>query len=279
MSESPPCEETDVSSTSDGIDFSEKQYPWRDAELLETLYWDEWLSTRDIAEKFDCNNTTILDWLERHGIEKRGKGCAREYPELQDERFLRTHYVEQEKTANEIADELGCGVSDVTGWLRKHGIAVTNGHIQELRDKDLLRELYVEQELSMAAIGEKLDCDPRAVNKWLNRHGIETRKPGYGSHSGENNPNWRGGSRQTKNYGETWPEQREKALERDGYECRGCGLSNEEHLEKYSRSLSVHHVVPVDEYDDVADAHTLENLVSACKSCHRRFEGLPVFPR
>lgn len=53
---------------------SERERPWRDRDLLERLYWDEWMSTRDIAEEFECDSKTVLNWLNRHGIETRGVG-------------------------------------------------------------------------------------------------------------------------------------------------------------------------------------------------------------
>jgi len=94
--------------------------------------------------------------------------------------------------------------------------------------------------------------------------------------NGENNPAWKGGETE---YLGSWKAQRKKALERDGYRCRACGMSEGEHIERYGRSLDVHHVVPVREFDDPVDANSLGNLVTACKECHGRYEGLPVFPR
>ncbi len=94
---------------------------------------------------------------------------------------------------------------------------------------------------------------------------------------GENAQNWKGG-RAREEYHGNWYRNRRKAKERDGYECRACGMGEEEHKEKYSKALEVHHVVPVREFDDPLDAHSLGNLVTACMECHNKYEGLPIFP-
>lgn len=72
-------------------------------------------------------------------------------------------------------------------------------------------------------------------------------------------------------YGPNWQEQRQQALERDGYRCRTCGAEED--------PLHVHHVRPFREYEYVPgrnrnylQANRLENLVTLCPSCHRRAE-------
>jgi predicted DNA-binding protein YlxM (UPF0122 family) len=45
-----------------------------DAETLRRLYWDEGLSMPEIAERSDVKyHSTILHWMEKHGIERREK--------------------------------------------------------------------------------------------------------------------------------------------------------------------------------------------------------------
>jgi DEAD/DEAH box helicase domain-containing protein len=74
-------------------------------------------------------------------------------------------------------------------------------------------------------------------------------------------------------YGPNWRQQREKALERDGYRCRMCGASGDE------ITLHVHHKRPFREFsyvkgvnENYLDANKLENLVTLCPSCHRQAE-------
>lgn len=46
---------------------------YKDAETLRRLYYDEELSTNDIAELAGVTGGTIRNWMERHGIERRDR--------------------------------------------------------------------------------------------------------------------------------------------------------------------------------------------------------------
>jgi DEAD/DEAH box helicase domain-containing protein len=74
--------------------------------------------------------------------------------------------------------------------------------------------------------------------------------------------------------GPNWEQQRNRARERDGHRCRHCGAS-----ERPGRGHDVHHVQPFrtfgyrrGENDRYLEANRLENLVTLCRSCHRRVE-------
>lgn len=254
------------------------EYPWRDEELLREKYINECKSTREISEEWGCDKTTVLDWLHRHGIGVRDKNAPRKYHELDDEGLLYGLYVEEGLTANEIADKYNTDPSTVTRYLKRNNIEITNGHIEKLRNESWLREQYKDKERSLVDIAEGLDCDDKTVLNWTQRHGIKTRHAGHASLPGEENPNWRGGERPQRDYGKNWETQRQKALKRDGYECRACGMPQEEHLETFGKGLDVHHVIPLAEFEDPEAANDIGNLVTACKSCHRTFEHLPIFP-
>lgn len=88
---------------------------------------------------------------------------------------------------------------------------------------------------------------------------------------GEDNPAWRGGQERHRVYGPNWEEQREAALERDGYECIRCGGDDD---------LNVHHKVPLRNFDRDKPrwherANALDNLVTLCRSCHSEIHGNP----
>lgn len=108
--------------------------------------------------------------------------------------------------------------------------------------------------------GEATFCNPDCQYEWLSE-----------AFTGEGHPNWEGGS--VGPYGTGWNAVREAALERDGHECVLCGTTAEE----LGRNPDVHHVVPVRAFVATPvlterDAHTLDNVVSLCPSCHRRAE-------
>jgi len=80
-------------------------------------------------------------------------------------------------------------------------------------------------------------------------------------------------------YGEFWKKRRRKALERDGRKCQSCGMGNEKHIQDYGMSLEVHHIKPARKFDDPSKRHSLENLVTLCRDCHNRWEGIELRPQ
>jgi len=94
-------------------------------------------------------------------------------------------------------------------------------------------------------------------NEAVEAAGIEPNKPTIEMYKEEP-------TRRKERFGTNWREQREKALERDDFECRKCG--DEE-------SLQVHHRKPRYTYRDsdvleIEESNRLHNLVTLCKTCH-----------
>lgn len=50
---------------------SESDYPWQDAEKLETLYVERGMSTTEVGDKLGTSSGVISKWLDRHGIDTR----------------------------------------------------------------------------------------------------------------------------------------------------------------------------------------------------------------
>jgi hypothetical protein len=96
--------------------------------------------------------------------------------------------------------------------------------------------------------------------------------------SGKSDDDGRGGRLENKHYGHNWEERRKTALERDGYECQSCGLSQEEHRRESGHDLHVHHKIRFREFvseDGAVDyekANALDNLITYCSSCHNSIE-------
>jgi 5-methylcytosine-specific restriction endonuclease McrA len=80
------------------------------------------------------------------------------------------------------------------------------------------------------------------------------------------------GEKYDSRHGRKFEEKRLEVLERDGHECRYCGMTNEEHIKRddmFGVGLHVHHIIPTSEGGD----HSLDNLVTVCAACHRREEA------
>jgi len=69
----------------------------------------------------------------------------------------------------------------------------------------------------------------------------------------------------TSMWGTLWRKQRAEALERDNNTCQRCGVEGSSH--------HVHHKTPRSEFETAEEAHTLDNLVTLCPSCHMKVES------
>jgi 5-methylcytosine-specific restriction endonuclease McrA len=128
----------------------------------------------------------------------------------------------------------------------------------------------IERKPSMAKKRKNHFCSDACSRQWKSENRV-----------GPNHPNWQGYSEGY--YGKNWPEQRQKRLEKDGYECVVCGISQEEHKSRHGRGLDVHHIQPIEDFRgentlDWETANRIENLLSLCIPCHKKWEGLPVGP-
>ncbi|MFC4823991.1 HNH endonuclease [Halorussus aquaticus] len=98
-------------------------------------------------------------------------------------------------------------------------------------------------------------CDSDCYGAWLSENIV-----------GENHHQWEGGD---FDYGQKWWRVRREALERDDYTCQHCGISKDE----IGRNPDVHHVERVRDFERTEKAHTLENVITLCRSCHRNVEA------
>jgi len=103
-------------------------------------------------------------------------------------------------------------------------------------------------------------CDESCYGAWLSENVV-----------GENHHQWEGGA---IDYGNGWWRVRRRALRRDRYLCRNCGRTASD----IGRKPDVHHLQPVRAFDDPSDAHTLDNVVSLCRRCHRLAESGGIEP-
>ena len=98
--------------------------------------------------------------------------------------------------------------------------------------------------------------------------------------NGENHPRWMGGY--DGYYGPDWPEQRLKAVVRDQSRCQVCDATPLE----LNSTLVVHHIQPMRRYKERYDgkevfdrANRLSNLLTLCRHCHMKWEGIPLRPQ
>ena len=73
-------------------------------------------------------------------------------------------------------------------------------------------------------------------------------------------------SNDANDYGANWTQIRDAARARDFFTCQVCGRDESE------RQHDVHHKIPFRNFTDLDDANALENLLTLCRSCHRKAE-------
>lgn len=98
-------------------------------------------------------------------------------------------------------------------------------------------------------------CDMECYGGWLSQNVV-----------GENHHQWTEGE---STYSHGWSKIQRAALVRDDHECQVCGKKKEE----IGRNPDVHHIEPVREFDHPGDAHTSDNVICLCRSCHTDVEG------
>jgi transposase-like protein len=106
----------------------------KDEEWLRNQYIEQEKSTRRIAKEQDVNDVTVLNWMEKHGIDRRDAGAIpqdRSSPQdkrLESEDWLRREYEEKGRSMFDIAEQLEVSGPAVKYRLDEHGIARRNDY-------------------------------------------------------------------------------------------------------------------------------------------------------
>jgi len=268
-------------SDTDAQEFDEPLY--HNEEWLREQYVSKNKSTTDMADRCGVDSSTILRWMEKYGIERdRSRSLAGDGIErLSDKEWLKSEYVEKDKAVATISDELDVSPGCVNNWLRKHDIEIIDPYVknagrglEKLRDESWLRQRYQEVGSSVQ-IADELDVAQSTVHNYLKKYEIETER--FAGHPpGEGHPRWKGGYSNARGNG--WRETRKSVLERDGMRCQSCGKTQEQHKEEYGFGLHAHHLEKRVTFEDPSDADRIDNLVTLCATCHRRWEGVPIRP-
>lgn len=247
-----------------------------DVQYLSEEYLDKGKSCAEIANDLDVSDDTVLRAIHEAGIETRDaheKGAEKQQKPLEKEKLVRLYHIE-EKSAMEIADELGCSARNVYRWMERHGVklrdrtqAIRNGQSPvELRDREWLKEHYVEHRKSTNVIASELGCASSTVLAWLRRHNIDIRH-----HSETQVKEGR------RSYGVGWNESKKERV-REVYE-RSCGVCGKPE-DELNRRLDVHHIIPARQFSDPEKRNSTDNLIALCPTCHSRAERIaPLLPQ
>lgn len=253
-----------------------------DAEELRELYHSEYYTLQEVADHFDVSYGAIYRRFEKHGIERRDTPMKKERRLLErNQKKLLELYDEEGYTITMLSDKTGVSRVTVNKFLQDKGRSGHRGHSKhsnwtysELFDEDFLKEQHHENSKTLSKISEEIGCSRPAVAAAMDRLGIDIDSSPHELDVEDYDQRY---------YGKNWPKQRSLARERDSYQCQGCGMGENEHIQKRGQELHVHHILPrhvfiSDGVVDTEKANELENLVTFCAHCHKKWEGVPVAP-
>lgn len=98
--------------------------PYHDPDRLRTLYWDDELSLREIADKYGVSKRTILTHFQKHNIDRRPPNPTPAKQVYRDADWLRREYQDNGRTLRELANECGVDKDTIRRWLARHEIPI-----------------------------------------------------------------------------------------------------------------------------------------------------------
>lgn len=189
-------------------------------------------------------------------------------------------HVDERKNPETISKEIGENKDKVIRWLKKHGIyrgyecpgcgeifrhigyhfshspscvpeSYEDNPLYQSHQCDLCGDIYYIKN-NRGSRSRMSFCSNECRGEWLKRS--DTTHPTEFDHV-------------------SWRERSDQIRDRDGNKCRVCGMTQQEHREKYSMRLHVHHITPRSEFDDISKADDPGNLITICCRHHLEYEG------
>jgi hypothetical protein len=212
-----------------------------------------------VAEYYDTNTHWVTKWMEEYDIHR----VRNSHPAsaLYHEEHLRKLYKE-EQSVRGIRKRLPNNSSRtaVMKWLDKHEIETNYNH-------------------STRGKKEKIECDFCGEKDIVYSHTLVDKENWFCNRScyikyrknvpAEEHPCWKGENHNRKLYeNNKFRKIRRKLREKENHTCQMCDKTHGEDSEHFHS----HHMVPIREFDNFEDAHTLDNLALLCRWCHRKAE-------
>lgn len=139
---------------------------------LGDLYWQQKLTTFEIAEIFNCSALTIINRMNKYNIRRRHSGLRRINVSKET---LCSLYVRKGLSSRQIAKICHCEQSAILSRLRKFGILIRQPKAKVNVPNEDLKNLYIQQELSAYKIAKIYHCGAGTVYRYLKLYNIKTR--------------------------------------------------------------------------------------------------------
>ena len=211
------------------------EIPYRNRAWLYHEYVIKDISAEDIAKECGINKRTLMDWVSKLKIEKRGiktKDLTKE--------ILYDLYVLQHKSTIEIGKMYGVCDGTILNLMKKFDISSFSNseaykfYLYEKGGLEKARKLQSTMENRI-----KSSCRQRGIDI-KDFKGFSTTE----QHMARNNT-----------YYKEW---KRKVFERDDYTCQCCG--------KRGGNLNAHHLYNFSEYEDLR--YDISNGITFCEKCH-----------
>lgn len=216
------------------------------------LYVGQRLTIEEVADEVDCTYKTAQRWLHKHdSIEVRTSNSGTE---------------KQKDRVTVSCANCGGDVEVTSGYAEKYDKKFCDEECMSEGYEGMNRQESTKVDVDCSFCGESMKVYPSRQDR--DRHFCN--QSCYSSwqsenRRGDNHPTWKGGH--LGSYGPDWNKARRQVRERDKI-CQRCGTNP-------NRKLDVHHIQPVRTFENRSEAHTLDNLVGLCRSCHHTLEHLP----
>lgn len=281
---------------------------YKDEQTLRQLY-NKYNSQEDIAEVCNCHQTTIKNWMEKFGIkttDSHSNVRDRDFTPVEHKPNTTCKFCESEfwrKPSNKDGKNF-CNMDCYGKWMSENRTGknhpqydrvevecnncgctfeIIRSHHKKVDNHYCDHDCQVEHENREGSNNPSWKGGKKSVE--CHYCGSELKKYPYRyeeedhffcnhecrgkwfteERSNENHPLWEGYS---EDYGEDWLVMRNQTRERDDGTCQKCGVGKDE----LGQWPDVHHIEPVNSFDDPNEANFLENLICLCSSCHGKVE-------
>jgi hypothetical protein len=190
----------------------------------------------------------------------------------EDKDLMHKKYVEEQKSIQEIADELNCSKRTIARWLDAHNIK-TRSTSKSLKISKNKKEKPINLNYVCPSCGNKKGYYSNKCSNCYDRNG-------------KNNPNYKG-IYEISITVRTWSKKywRPKILERDNFICKECGETNINLLEAHhinhlsnliKNKIKTYNNESLDKFELSQkiildkDIQSIENGITLCKNCHRK---------
>lgn len=143
-------------------------------ELLNRRYVAEEATVVEIAAETGASAHAVYDALKRHRIALRGVRRPRhvDYSRTLTKAYLLEHYVDAQKSLEDIAVEVGCTPATVSRWLHRHGIDARPARALQPR---VYPDLVVDPDVASGDVAARTGAARSTVNAAYQRAGVRRR--------------------------------------------------------------------------------------------------------